>query len=86
MVNVHELTQIVCGTISVKWYYVASCTFRDSFRVKLPVSYTKSLFIVYQKQVNMNLVMFYFICSMYHGNLEIKCQLSCSKRLNLYRI
>ncbi len=53
-------------------YTVLSCTFQDTFKVKSPVIGANSD----QKQMNVNLGMFYSVVVAYHGILVMKCLVS----------
>ncbi len=41
-------------------YYIASCMFHDTCKVKCPVSSAKSMFSFIPKNMNVNLAMFYY--------------------------
>lgn len=64
---------VVTGTQNV-----ASCTFRNSFKVKCPPGGVKSVFAFF---INVNLATLYcVVCCTYHGSSEIKC----AEKLMLY--
>ncbi len=67
-----------CGNISATRYYVTYCTSRGSFKVKCPVSGTKT-HVRY-----MTVARFYYVASgTYCSGSELKCPVSVTERLTL---
>lgn len=74
------------------YYQVAFCTFCNNFKMKRLMNGSINvfsfsffyLFLFFPKQINVNLVMFYYVD--YRGSSEIKCPVNGAKKLMLCRI